>query len=139
MFDSCKVSLVKLTLFIVKTNIMTIDNSVLDAKAKAVVNKNVFNTLFSLVLYANIIEKNMIERNIKNSTIIRSIIRERTNITEKLPSIRKDNNSLRVSNMVGEINIISNDTTTVKKANDTSIKDVKYLEVMIWAFVTGSV
>ena len=138
-FESNNTSLVKLTLFITKTIIITIDNIVLDIHEKAAVRRKVFNTLFSFVLYANIIEKNIIDKNIKNSTMISNIISAKTSITEKFPSIIKDKSILSVSNIVGVINTISKDIVTVIKPSIVSIRDVRYLEVRIWFLVTGRV
>ena len=99
--DSTIVGTDKSTLFISSTITIAIESIVRDAKDIAAVIKNVFNTLFSLDLYAIIIEKNIMDRNIKNSTItnrINSTIVRQTCIS---PEIIVDSNMPNVSNSVG--------------------------------------
>ena len=133
------VDVVKSTPLIARTIIKNIESTELDAHANPAVYKNVFNVFFSLDLLARIIEKKIIDKNIRNSTIISIINKAINKATENSPIIIVDNKSFKVSKNVGEINIISRDTTMVIKPSKVSISAVIYFELRIWFLVTGSV
>ena len=68
-----------------RTIIMIIDRIVNDANDIKAVIKKAFNTLCSLDLYAVTIAKKIIDINIKNSTMTRTMNRDKTKPTLKVP------------------------------------------------------
>ena len=111
----------------------------MDIKAIPAVSKKAFRTLFSFCLYAMTIEKKIIEIYIKNSTIIKTIIRIKKTYTDKSPITIVDINNCNVLNNFGEAYIIRSEIIKVPKPRNISIIEVKALEANNSFLVTGKV
>ena len=134
-----KVDDVSFTPLMIKTITITTAKTAKEAKAIAAETKNEFKTLCSFCLYPIVIPKQTIDWNIKNSTIIRIIIKGNKSVSEKFPEIAVDKKYFIVSKKVGEINIIK--IEIIKQANPqrSSIRLVKYFELTSSFLVTGRV